>query len=296
MKLLQNEKYNKYVYEYIRYGLDLGLFDLSMVDNIKNKLLNIEVKINNNIQADSAVVSYNLLLINEKRLKNDKITSLVLFHEFTHVLSSIYKYVDNKNSILYKLKNKYVNKHFYYDVKSNNFYEKSKLNPNNYFNYGLAVMDEVLAESIATMMVNKKYNISVSKRRDRYFENHLINYECNFEYFGFEEHIINLFAKTLDLEEGQDNIFGLCKEIYNSDFIKNVIYQFLESNNSKDLYKIICYMGILYKYEEYINGRELYKFPDMYVYNIYKDLIDILNKNIIKNKKNKKSKKIKFLK
>lgn len=200
-------------------------------------------------------------------------------------MSSIYKYIYEKNSLLYKLKDKYSNKHFYYGIKTNNYYEKDKLNPNNYFNYGLVVMDEVLAESIATMMYNKKYDISVSMRRNRYFDNHLINYECNFEYFGFEEHIIDLFAKTLDLSDECNNFFGLCKEIYNKNFIEDIIYQFYDLNRANDLYKIICYLVILYKYEEYKNGRELYKFPDIYVYNIYKDLINILNKSVAKKEK-----------
>lgn len=71
MKLLQNKKYSKYVYEYIKYGINLELFTPNMIINIKNKLLNIEVKFDNNLQADSAIVSYNLLIINEKRLNKE---------------------------------------------------------------------------------------------------------------------------------------------------------------------------------------------------------------------------------
>ena len=284
MKLKNCSKYIKYVYEYIWYGVNLGFFDINESNNFKNKLLNIDVKVDNNIPANASVVGYNLLLINEKRLKNEKLISEVLFHEFTHVLGNIYQYVYEKDSFLYILKDKY-NKNNLKFIK--NMERRNKLNINKYFDCGLIMIDEVAAEYVSIMMLSKKYNIPIGMKRKRYFDDYLVSYECGFEYFGFEEHIVSLFAKTLDLSNNQRNVFGICREIYDPDFVKNIIYKYLKFNKLKDLYKIVCYMGILYEYEEIRNGRSLNKFENKDIYFVYKNLIDLLINNIIYFEKNK---------
>lgn len=264
MQIDYNKKIEKYILEYIKYGLELGLFNSTQASLFKTKLINLKVFIDSNLAGDAKVQDNNLY-INSSLFNNERKLSLVLFHEFSHTCNSIHKELFNKNyPNKFDIFKNYVENNFSSSVSSysygyNTTYLQDINNPYTYYKFGLLLIDEVLCEYTSTLMVARKYNEKLSyKRYCRNYNTQEINYYSSFDYYGIGEELVDLLSKTLFLKNDEKNIFGLCKSMFNQDFVSVLINQHAEFDDALILlYEEISLMGVLAFCEERYYGRYL---------------------------------------
>lgn len=153
-------------------------------------------------------------------------------------------------------------------------------NPFTYINFGALLLDEVIAENVATEMVKTKFNKFIPlKNKQKQYGNHVINYRTHFDYYGIGEDIGNKFAQTLFMNNNCKNLNGLCSESFKTDFVFDLIRQHNERPDALEaLTKELAYMGVIAFAEEQSQGRYENReklSPDL-IYNCYLDLDRLL--------------------
>lgn len=281
MKLV-NSIYKTYAQEYIDLGMRLGYFNYNQAKEILSKILNLDVSTDTTLPGD-AYCNKNTLVINPKRTNNNEKLSLVLFHEFTHINSSIHKDLFGGNSLIKRLKEKassFMDTNYYHG------FSKTKIddinNPFTYINFGGLLLDEVIAENVATEMIKTKFNKLIPlENKQKKYGNHVINYRSHFNYYGIGENIVNKFAQTLFMNNNCKNLNGLSSESFKPDFVFDLIRQHNERPDALEaLTKELAYMGIIAFAEEQSQGRyeDRGKLSPELIYNCYLDLDSLLLK------------------
>lgn len=279
MKLF-NSIYKNYVQEYVDLGMKLGFFNYNKSKEILNFLLNLDVSTDSSLPGD-AYCSNNNLIINPLRTSNSEKLSMALFHEFTHLTSSIHKDMYSNNSLIKKLK---ANSSSLIDTNYSHNSSNTKINdvnnPFTYIVFGSLLLDEVIAENVATEMVKLKYNKFIPlKNKQKVYGDHVINYRSHFDYYCIGEELVNNFSKTLFLSNNCKNLNGLCQANFQDDFVYELIRQHNERPDALEcLIKELANMGVIAFAEEQSHGR--YKdrphiSPDL-VYNSYFELQNLL--------------------
>lgn len=283
MKLL-NSNYKKYAQEYITYGMKLGFFNHIQAQEISEKISNLNIIEDSTLPGDAKVVtSENTLYINPNRCANNEYLSLVLFHEFTHLNSSIHNDIYSEKSFIKSLKSNASlimdgNTHYDYSFQKTQIDDVN--NPFTYILFGGLLLDEVIAENVATEMIKIKFNKVIPlKNRQKQYGNNVINYRTHFNYYGIGEEICDKFAKTLFMNNNCKNLNGLSRENFKPDFVKNLIRQHNERPDAlQDLTKELGLMGVICFAEEQAEGRfeERSKPSPNFIFMCYNDLDPIL--------------------
>lgn len=254
----------EYVNEYIQYGMQCGFFFGRECNQIRERLLNLDVEFVEDINGD-AMCNGNTLIVNRKifqKKDNAKYASLVLFHEFTHICSDVHKHTQN-NGLFVQLRNYVENNPGKIDT---TYYKGSCTtemgdtnNPYTYILFGALLLDEVTAEHVATEMVKKKYmKYVLPKEGQRVYGNgtYIHRYKSHFDYYGVGENLIDQFSKTLFLKNGFKNLNGLCSEIFKEGFTYDLIRQHNENPIAfQHLIDELGYLGVIGFSEEQFNGR-----------------------------------------
>ena len=280
MLLKNDDRLVNIVREYFTYGVSLGYFNKEQVNYFYNKLLNLETIHNNSLPGD-AKIEGNVLYINDRRtFSNERDAYLVLFHEFTHCCSNIYYDIHNPNGYLNRIRNNinsFMDTTTYY--KSMPTREGDILNPYTYILYGGLLLDEVTAEYVATKMVSKKYEDKMPRfRKDEKIGDRYVDYVSNFEYYGIGQQLVEGFSKTLFAKNEDKNLNGMCKRIFDGNFVRNLVYQHNERpSDMKALCEELGYMGVIAWYEEEKNSRLHGKhIPEDFVYHSYHKATQII--------------------
>ena len=278
---LSDSYYKKYAQEYINYGKNLGFFNYIQAQEISKEISNLNVVENSTLPGDAMInTAENTLYINPNRCVNEEKLSLVLFHEFTHLNSSMHKDIHSEKSFIKSLKsnaNSIMEGNTHYDY----YFSKTEINDvNNPFTYilwGGLLLDEVIAENVATEMAKIKFNKTIPlKNKQKQYGNNIVNYRTHFDYYGIGEEICNKFAQTLF---GCKNLHDLSRENFKPDFVKNLIRQHNERPDAlQDLAKELGLMGVIAFAEEQAEGRCLdrEKPSPNFIWMCYKDLDPIL--------------------
>lgn len=256
MKLI-NSIYKTYAQEYIDLGIRLGYFNYNQSKEILNKLLNLDVSEDSTIPGD-AYCRNNSLVINPLRANTDEKRSLVLFHEFTHLNSSIHKDLFGGINLIKKLKEKSSS---FMDTSYSHGSSRTQINdvnnPFTYIIFGGLLLDEVIAENVATEMIKLKYNKFIPlKNKQKVYGNKTINYRSHFDYYDIGEEIVNKFAQTLFLSNNCKNLNGLCQANFKNNFVSELIRQHNERPDALEcLVKELAHMGVIAFAEERSQGR-----------------------------------------
>lgn len=259
---INKSRLERYINDYIAFGRRMGYFNNEQAQEFKNKLLNMDIEIDNNAPGDAKVVGNNKLVINEKKVfgKTDEFACLVLFHEFTHLCSNIHHDMRDINGrkLIAKLDD---NASSYMDTDYQYKQEKTKKgdlnNPYTYVWDGAALIDEVIAEHVATEMVKMKFNKPVFyKDKQKQYGDFIVNYRTRFNYYGIGESIVDKFSKTLFLKNNCKNLDGLARETFKENFVYELIHQHWESKEAiRGLIEKLGYMGVIGFTEEQLEGR-----------------------------------------
>ena len=255
---LYNSEFKKYAEEYLSLGLRMGYFDYAMAEEFRNKLFNLNVKIDNSLPGDAYCEKNNLTINNRIFRTGEEYKSLTLFHEFTHQCSNLHNdlYAGDK-SLISKLKE---NAHIYTNTDYNHSFSRTKMgdvnNPYTYIAFGGLLIDEVSAKNVATEMVKMKFNKFIPfKSRQKIYGNHTIHYQSHFDYYGIGEELVDGFSKTLFMKNKCKNLNGLCKEIFRKNFVYDLIHQHYENNYAFScLIEELAHFGVLCFTEEQYNG------------------------------------------
>lgn len=280
MLLRYDKRLVNLVEEYFRYGVSLGFFNREKVKLFYNQLLNLNVTYDSSLPGDAKITGNSLLINNQRTFKDEQNASLILFHEFTHYCSNIHKDIHDQNGYFNKLRNNihsFMSTNFFYRNLSTK--KGDVMNPYTYILYGGLLLDEVTAEYVATKVVSKKFGKQMPLyRRDKKIGSNYIDYVSNFQYYGIGQQLVDGFSKTLFVKNEDKGINGLCKHIFDNDFVRNLIYQ---HNERPDALKSLCeelgYMGVIAWYEEEKNGRlNGEHIPDSFVYYSYQRAIQVI--------------------
>lgn len=277
-----NNRFEKYIEEYISFGKRMGYFNNDQALEFSKKLSNIDFKIDNSIDGD-AVTRGNEIIINEKRLKSEEKMSLILFHEFTHICNSLHQdiFKDDSKSLIKKLRNNagsYTNTNYLHLSRETK--QGDTNNPFTYILFGGVLIDEVVSEHVASEMVKMKFNKPILlKNKERIYGDKKINYNTHFDYYGIGETLVDEFSRTLFLKNNCKNLNGLSKEIFKKDFVYELIHQHYERPDAfKALIEELAHMGVVAFWEEQSQGRyqDREKISPKLVYNSYNKLRQFL--------------------
>lgn len=280
MLLKDDIKLVKYAKEYITYGVHLQYFDKNTASIFYQNLLNLKVIHNNNLPGDARIINDTLEINDIYTFTNEKNASLILFHEFSHYCNNIHSDIFNTNGNLYKLKgnvNNIMNTNYQYNNSSTRMGDI--LNPYTYILYGGLLLDEVTSQYIATRMNNLKFDEPMDRYRyERRLGNHYIDFVSNFKYYGIGQYLVDEFSKTLFVKNEDKNINGLCKQIFDKNFMKQLIYQHNERPSAmQSLCTELGFMGVVAWYEEEKNGRcKGEHIPEDFVYHSYQQAKQVI--------------------
>lgn len=243
----------KYCDEFIEYGKRIGYFSIDQGKEFREKIMSFRSIEDYNIDGDAVVNTDNKTIkCNPLRIKDEKNLSLVLFHEFTHICSDIHKEMYLSDGLWKKMRDNIEvftgdKRKSFKDINGNIIDYSNKDNPYNYIMFGALLMDEVIAEKVATEIVKEKYHIPISETTKVFNcgNNNSIRYRSSFDYYGIGENLLDKFAKTLFIQ-GNKNLNTLARESFKKDFVFNLIRQHNENSvTKKDFIDEIALMGVI---------------------------------------------------
>lgn len=228
---------NKKIREYFELGVKTGLFDINQIDDLYERVKDVEIKENNLLTGDAQAVvqnGKNVILINSERCRNksDYFMDEVIFHELTHFINEIHRdiYINRTKKVL-KFKNTYSY------IASNNQLLK-------YPEWGAILLDESIAQKTAQIMVEEKYNRKIYKTegyRTKLTEPQVVlmtDFADYPEYCKFA----TKFAQTV--YGGENALNELCKSSFKGDCLDEIFEAYkCKKDGIKDLYEILGYMG-----------------------------------------------------
>ena len=142
---------------------------------------------------------------------------------------------------------------------------------------GPILLDEAIAENVATELVSTKFRLHRNKvGKERYG----IRYVTNWDYYGIGQEIAEKFAKTLFMDENEQNLNGLSRDSLSNGFTNRLLYQHCENRDTlKALYDIFCHMGVIFQAEEQFWGRRLQygRLSESFIRDSYNKLDGILH-------------------
>lgn len=129
-------------------------------------------------------------------------------------------------------------------------------NPYTYFNFGLLLIDEVISEFVANMILCQNKGIDMNTYNfSRNIGSNVLKYSSHFSYYGIGEKLVELFTKTLFLPNNEKNLKGLSKRLMDKNYCYDIIYQHFESDIAiRGLFEELCYMGVIAFNEEKYHG------------------------------------------
>lgn len=307
---------DKRMQEYIELGKKMGMINNENIERVISRLERVKISVDNSIVGDARIESdrdndsVNIKL-NQNRIQQEinngkyYFEDEVLFHEFTHSISSLYEnsietgdaYKFKKNFLKESEKDDYVDDYSYIKDYMNNE-EKEKFDK--YVNedklhlagYGWILLDEFVAQTVAQKMVKRKHNdrgiyaikahdSSISNPPYRFYSD-LADYEV---FTPFSTKFIESMYGTKDIE-------NFCKDSLDSDFIDKIFENFQKRPDGLEhLYKMLGNMGNIFFANEiergHITEEQLDKRdPSHYsenkenIYNSIKEFMSIADKEV----------------
>ena len=286
MKIKDDANIMKYVTEYLGYCMQERFFDGRRASELYEKLRNIGLEyVPANFPGDASFENGVLKINTARTFSNERQASLVLFHEFTHICSTLHEDMYSRNSMLKRFSD-YMAERTDTNYQFGNQITK-RLDVNNPYTYslwGALLIDEVTAENVAYQLISRKYGIdrnAQTKSVTRRLGHLSISYRTNMGYYGIGQEIVDKFAKTLFLKTSDKNLNGLSKEIFQPDFVKCLIWQHNERPYAMEcLFKELSYMGVIAFYEEFRNGHmppNKKAIAEYLVYDSYKKVFPLLD-------------------
>jgi hypothetical protein len=213
----------------------------------------------------------------------------VLFHEFTHVINSFHKSLRGKDSFIIRdaIENKMDN-----FTNAELLTQEDKMLYNQDPCFGVILLDEYVAQSVAQEIVGTKYNTLDYKAKQRYAKNGLSGYQKRNYTTIISEPPYHLVTSLGDYQEYDlpakrfiDKYLHIShiefiKRAINGDLLRNIIAN-LDFEEAEEIYSDLCYMGIiekaLAKYRGFINIKDK-KDPVNNPRNVYKAYERVLKK------------------
>lgn len=262
---------DKKIQEYIDQGRKIGIFNDKNIERVVSRLERVRISVDNSLSGDARIDSdrdKNILdiKINENNIQQakndgkDYFEDEVLFHEFTHAISSLYEntietgdaYKFKKNFLKESEKEDYVDDFSYIkDYMSEDEKKKFDQYVNNdnlhLAGYGWILLDEFVAQTIAQKMVKSKYE-DKSIYPLKAYESELSNPTYRFYSDLADYEVFTPFAtKFIESMYGTKDIENFCKDSLDTDFINKVFEQFQKRPDGLEhLYKMLGGMGNIY--------------------------------------------------
>lgn len=224
------------VNEYLRLGIQIGLFDNSNIDIVREKLKNISIVEDNSLTGDAEAIieeDKKIIKINSQKCRNKEYYFMdeVLFHEFTHFINEIHNDLFNSlKSQIIAFKNKYSS-----SLKNDELAQ--------YPEWGGILLDEAISQKVAQTMVETKYGKRIYERhpkKSKIFGEEM-NYYSSFSDYPEFENIAEKFSKSC---VGSAGLLGLAKLSMSKRCIDSIFTTYSkQSNGGEKLYKSLAYMG-----------------------------------------------------
>lgn len=259
------------IQEYIEQGRKIGIFNDRNIERVVSRLERVRISVDNSVVGDAKIESdrdaniFNIKL-NENRIQQakdggkDYFEDEVLFHEFTHAISSLYEnsietgdaYKFKKNFLKESEREDYVDdfsyiKDYMSDDEKKKFDQYVDSDSLHLAGYGWLLLDEFVAQTVAQKMVKKKYNdkgiypikaynSTLSNPPYRFYSD-LADYEV---FTPFATNFIETMYGTKDIE-------NFCKDTLDANFIDSVFEKFQKRPEGLEhLYKMLGCMGNIY--------------------------------------------------
>ena len=177
----------------------------------------------------------------------------VLFHEFTHVINSFHNSLSVKDGFIIKdaIEDKMDN-----FTNTELLVQEDKLLYNQDPCFGVIMLDEYVAQSVAQELVKTKYNTLDDKAKQRYAKNGLAGYQKRNYTTRISEPPYHLVTSLGDYQEYDlpTKMFiekylhishiEFIKRAINGDLLRNIIAN-LDFEEAEEIYFDLCYLGLI---------------------------------------------------
>lgn len=270
--------YEKYVKEYVQYGITLGYFNNNEIYDCIKRIRKYKVVFISSLEGDAKVDGYTLYINPKRTFISDEYASEVLFHEFTHINSRLNDDIKKRENGLFSIFVSSFHKSMknQFNITINKDESDNENNLDNYGQNGVRLLDEAVAQFVSEDMLDYKFNRRRIKQK-KYCSYIGEYYNTNFNYYGIFEEIADKFSKTL---AGINGLKDFSKAALKDGIVKKVIKEHTENSYAYEaLYNEFTRLGILLFAEYYSNGHiKNQKMPDKYALNAaYHSLNDILD-------------------
>ena len=242
--------FNNKVNEYLKIGTEMKLFDSDNYEIIRDRVSGFIIEEDYNLPGDAQTIMSNgikKIKINPRKMANKPYYFMdeVIFHELTHAANEIHLdlYVKKETGKILGYKKNIEDKR-----NRESYYNSNKLAK--YPEWGFLLLDEAIAQKIAQMMVEYKYNRKIYE--PKYLESNIypkgIIYRSTFADYKEYEKPAEIFSK---MTIGETGLIGLAYRSLKDSAIDKV----LESIDHNELYDILGYMGNIAIAEYAANGK-----------------------------------------
>jgi len=278
--------YEKYIREYVQYGIQLGYFNNNNeIQDCIERIRKYKVIFNSSLEGDAKVDGY-ILYINPKRtFKSDEFASEVLFHEFTHMNSRLNDDIKKRGNGLFSIFASSFHKSMknQFNIIINKDESENENNLDNYGQNGMRLLDEAVAQFVSEDMLDYKFNRRRVKQK-KYCSYIGDYYNTSFNFYGIFEELTDKFSKTLS---GINGLKDFSKAALKDGIVEKIIREHTENAYTYEaLYNEFTRLGIILFAEYYSQGHiKNQNMPDKYVLsNAYYSLINILDDGLEERK------------
>lgn len=242
------------MYEFLEYGKELGFFNQNNANRVMERIKQVQFIQDNTIPGDAHTgvnSGITTIRINTNRTfkKEDWFADEVIFHELVHSVSGLY---ENEFETYYSW---YIDKNiqkFMTEDEKQSLQEYSKEKPFNYAaGYGVALLDDFVAQYMSQSMVEKKYEKdprykegiykrTLQKRRS-YCPEH--NFYSSFNDYSIYELFGRKFVEAL---YGKEDMQRFCSESMKTSIVDNILSTYRKRKGGiENIYKILMYLGTI---------------------------------------------------
>mgnify|MGYP004459742467 CR=1 FL=1 len=240
--------------EFLEYGKELGFFNQSNASRLKEKVQRIRFVQNNSIPGD-AHTGFNsgitTITVNTNRIfaKEDWFVDEVLFHELTHSVSGL---TENEFETYYSWCIDENIQKFMTEEEKQSFKEYSQKRPFQYSaGYGVALLDDFVAQYMSQSMVQKKYEkdprykdgiYKMESQKTRSYCPELHFYSSFNDYSIYE----GFGKKFVEALYGKEDMQRFCVESMQPNIIDNILLTYQKRKGGlENIYKIFMYLGTI---------------------------------------------------
>ena len=232
---------NKDIYkkEFLKYGLQLGLFDMGNMFSIEARLNEVDIVINEDLDEYGKIIydkGTPTIQINVSRcLSDNKSLDEVIFHKLAHICNEIQRdiHVYGEHRI-----DRFKSDYLTYAL-GNDYIADPDL--------GMKMLDEVISEYTSRAMVYAKV-VEADRcilEPSSYADPKFVFFKPN-EVYEKMFNLVDNFSKTIF--KHNDALYHLCCAAYNETLVDNIMCKYRDRNfGMKELYEILGGMGYVFK-------------------------------------------------